>query len=32
VIEQQRDNRLIRPSSLYVGPDEREFPARTGVS
>jgi 2-methylcitrate synthase len=32
VIEQQRDNRLIRPSSLYVGPDEREFPAHTGVS
>jgi citrate synthase len=31
VIEQHRDNRLIRPSSIYVGPDPREFPARTGV-
>ncbi|MCC6222684.1 MAG: citrate synthase [Thermoleophilia bacterium] len=32
VIEQHRDNRLIRPSSLYVGPDRREYPARTGTS
>lgn len=32
VVEQHRENRLIRPSSEYVGPAEREFPARTGVS
>ena len=32
VIEQHRDNRLIRPSSLYVGPDSREYPARDGAS
>jgi citrate synthase len=27
VIEQHRDNRIIRPNSEYVGPDRREFPA-----
>lgn len=32
VIEQHRDNRLIRPSSLYVGPDSRGYPARDGAS
>jgi citrate synthase len=27
VIEQHRDNRLIRPNSEYVGPRRREYPA-----
>ncbi len=27
VIEQHRDNRIIRPTSEYVGPARREFPA-----
>jgi len=27
VIEQYRDNRIIRPTSEYVGPDRREYPA-----
>ena len=26
VIEQHRDNRLIRPNSEYVGPERREYP------
>jgi citrate synthase len=26
VIEQHRDNRLIRPNSEYVGPARREYP------
>ena len=25
VIEQRADNRLIRPSSVYTGPDERPY-------
>ena len=27
VIEQHRDNRLIRPNSEYIGPPRREYPA-----
>jgi 2-methylcitrate synthase len=27
VIEQYRDNRIIRPMSEYIGPEPREFPA-----
>ena len=27
VIEQHRENRLIRPNSEYVGPRRREYPA-----
>ena len=28
IIEQRKQNKLIRPSSLYTGPEPREFPVR----